>query len=53
MCECNYVYVVMENSNPTPIGLRVFSTWQKADEYRRSLMVKYLGYYYVEALEAE
>jgi hypothetical protein len=55
MCDCNYVYCVMNTSDPTPVGLRVFSTWQKADEYRKVLKEKNLFYsdYYVETLEVD
>lgn len=55
MCECNYVYVVMDTSVPTPIGMRVFSSMAMADAYRKVLQEKGQGYcdYYVETLEVE
>ena len=55
MCDCVYVYCVMNTSNPTPIGNRVFSTWAKADEYRKVLSEnnKIYSYYYVESLEVD
>lgn len=55
MCDCNYVYVVMEASNPTPIGMRVFSSFPKAFEYMKVLQGKYPNYsnYYVESLEVD
>lgn len=55
MCECNYVYCVMDTSDPTPIGLRVFSSMAMADAYRKVLQEKYPDYceYYVETLEIE
>ena len=53
MCECNYVYCVMDTSDPTPIGL--FSSMAMADAYRKVLQEKYPDYceYYVETLEVE
>ena len=54
MCECLYVYCVM-NTSGIPVEMRLFSTWAKADEYRKVLKERYSGYhcYYVETLEVD
>lgn len=58
MCDCNYVYCVMDTSDdePKPIGNRIFSAWSMADAYRKVLVEKYPAHgpcYYVETLEVE
>ena len=56
MCDCNYVYCVMNTSDSKPIGNRVFSTWAKADDFRIVLMKQYpseYSTYYVETLEVD
>ena len=56
MCECLYVYCVMNTSESKPIGNRVFSTWAKADTFRKVLMNQYpseYSTYYVESIEVD
>jgi hypothetical protein len=45
----------MESSYPAPMGLRVFSTYAKADAFRKVLMEKYPNYsnFYVESIEVD
>jgi len=56
MCECNYVYAVININSGIPIKNKLFSTWAKADAYRKELSDLYpnnSGYYTVEALEVK
>ena len=55
----SYVYCVVNYSTgsiPVIIGNRIFSTWAKADEYRKVLVENYPyneAYYHVESIEVE
>ena len=55
MCDCNYVYMVMNTSDDLPVEMKVFTTYAKADAYRKVLSEnnKIYSYYYVETLEVE
>lgn len=57
MCDCNYVYVVIDvTESNTPINGMLFSTWGKADGYRKELLgpnPEYTKYFVVEAWEVE
>ena len=59
MLDSPYVYCVMDSSGQErPIENRIFSTWQKADQYRKELREKNphnpsLYFLYVEMLEID
>ena len=55
MCECLYVYCVMNTSDDLPVEMRVFSSYAMAEAYRKVLSEnnKIYSYYYVETLEVE
>lgn len=56
MSECNYVYVVVNINCGIPIKNKIFSTYAKADTYRKIWCEKYpqnTEYYIVETLEVD